>query len=195
MPAPLEIFASGAVELYLAVTGTAEPLTNAAPAGAWIKVGVAGSQDYAEDGVRITKATTNNEIFALGSYGVRKVFRDRETLKIALKLMDATLEALRDAFNQTVVTTALIGAGPAQDKAIPLLESQATPTFRAALIRLSNSPYLDGGGFQFWVPLVYSTGATEIGFKKTEPVGIELELTAIADSVAGFGKIRAQTIA
>jgi len=190
MPAPLEIFATGAIDLFLAVTGTADPVINAAPPGAWVKVGVAGAQDYGEDGVRITKGTTNNEVFALGSYGVRKVFRDRETLKIALTLMDATLEALRDAFNQTAVTTI---AGPPAEKTIPLLESQANPTFRALLARMSNSPYMDGGGFQFWIPLVYQTGTVELVFRKNEPVGIALEFTAIADAVSGFGKIHAQT--
>ena len=193
MPAPLEIFATGAVDLYLAPIATAEPPVNAAPPVAWVKVGVAGSKDYGEDGVRVTKGTTNNEIFALGSYGVRKVFRERETLKVALTLMDATLEAFRDAFNQTVVTTALIGAGPAADKTIPLLEDQANPTFRAALVRMSNSPYMDGGGFQFWIPLVYQTGTIEAVFRKNEPIGLALDFTAIADSVAGFGKIKAQT--
>jgi hypothetical protein len=187
---PYEIFATGACDVYLAVTGTADPVVNVAPPGAWIKVGVAGSSDYGEDGVRIRKETENNEIYALGLYGVRKVFRVREKLTISFTLMDATMEALRDAFNQTVVSTIV---GPPAEKTIPLLENVATPTFRSLLVRAPLSPYMSGGNIQFWVPLVYQTGATEFLFKKSDPVGIEMEFTAIADATSGFGKAHAQT--
>ena len=189
MPAPLEIFATGAIDVYLAVTGTADPVITAALAGAWIKVGVAGAQDYGEDGIKVKKSTENNEVYGLGSYGVRKVFRTREKLTIGFVLMDATLEAYRDAFNQTAVTTLV---GPPNEKTIPLLENQTTPTFRALLMRSSNSPYMDGGVLQWWVPLVYQTGDPETVYKKSDPVGLAVEFTAIADATSGFGKIHAQ---
>ena len=190
MPAPFEIYATGALDLYLAVPNTADPVVNVAPPGAWIKVGVSGGQNYGEDGVHIRKETENNEVYTTGSYGVRKVFRTREVLKIGVQLMDATLEAWRDAMNQTVVTAA---AGPPAIKSIPLLENVATPTFRACLLRMSLSPYFDGGGFQFWVPVVYQTGSIDSQFRKSDPAILELEFTAVADATNGFGKATAQT--
>lgn len=190
MPAPLHVFASGAFDVYLAPVGTADPAIGAAVPVAFVKVGVAGSQDYTEDGITIRKETENNEIYSLGSFGTRKVFRTREKLTIAFTLMDATLEALRDAFNQTAVTTV---AGPPAEKTIPLLEGTSSPTFRTLLIRGVGSAYMDGGVTQIWVPLVYQTGSPEIAFKKADPIGLALEFTAVADTVSGFGKVHEQT--
>lgn len=191
MPAPLEVFAAGTGDVFLAVTGTADPPVNAAPPVAWVKVGVAGSQDYSEDGITIAKSTENNSIYTSGQYGVRKVFRTRENLTIKFTVFDLTMEALRDAFNQTAVTTV---AGPPAIKTIPLLENAATPTFRAMLVRVPGlSPYFDGGVLQFWIPLVYQTGSPEIVLKKSDPAGLALEFTAVADAASGFGKVTAQT--
>lgn len=191
MPAPLEILATGAIDVYLAPTGTADPVINVAVPGTYIKIGVSGSQDYGEDGLKVRKETENNEIFALGSLGTRKVFRVREKLFIELTLMDATMEAYRDAFNQTAITTL---AGPPAEKTMPLLEGTASPTYRTLLIRASaGSAYMDNGVLQYWVPLVYQTGSPETVYRKSDPVGLALQFTAVADAVNGFGKLRQQT--
>jgi len=190
MSTPFEIFATGAVDVYLAVTGTADPVINTSPPGAWIKVGVAGKDDYGEDGVRVTKSTENNEVYVNGLYGVRKVFRTREKLMVAFTLLDATLEAYRDAWNQAVVT---VVAGPPAIKTIPILENVATPTFRAMLLRAPLSPYMAGGNLQWWIPLVYQTGSPESVYRKSDPVALALEFTAVADTASGFGKLSAQT--
>ena len=191
MPAPLEILATGAIDVYLAVTGTADPVINVAVPAAYVKVGVGGSLDYGEDGLKIRKETENNEFFALGSYGTRKVFRVREKLFIELMLHDATLEAYRDAFNQTAITTL---AGPPAEKTIPLLEGTASPTFRTLLIRAAGgSAYMDNGVLQYWVPLVYQTGSPETVYRKSDPVGLALQFTAVADATNGFGKLHSQT--
>lgn len=191
MPVPLEVFASGTGIVYLAPTGTADPVINVAVPGTYIMVGVAGASDYAEDGIVISKSTENNSIYTAGQLGVRKVFRTRENLTIRVKVYDLTLEALRDAWNQTVVTT--IG-GPPAIKTIPLLENAATPTYRTLLVRVPGlSPYMDGGAIQFWIPLVYQTGSPEILLKKGDPTGLEMEFTAVSDATNGFGKVTAQT--
>lgn len=190
MPAPFEVFATGAVDVFLAPANTADPVINVALSGSWIKVGVAGALDYNEDGVKVRKETENNEVYGLGGYGVRKVFRVREKLFIEFTLQDATIEAFRDAFNQTAVTTL---AGPPAEKTIPLLENITTPTTRALLFRSANSPYMDGGVMQWWVPIVYQTGNPETVFRKSDPVGLALQFTALADATNGFGKIHAQT--
>lgn len=189
MPGPFEIFASGAFDIFLAPPNQADPAL-AAPPVAWVKLGVAGAQDYAEDGIKITKATENNEIYGLGAYGVRKVFRTRETLKIGVTLLDATIEAYQAAFNQSAITTVV---GPPAEKNIPLQEGIATPVTRALLIRGANSPYMDGGFFTFWIPIVYQTGSPDTVFKKSDPIGLALEFTAISDATNGFGKIHGQT--
>ncbi|MGH2500261.1 MAG: hypothetical protein ACRDF0_09260 [Candidatus Limnocylindria bacterium] len=191
MPAPYEIFATGTGEVWLAPTGTADPAIDVALAPPWVELGTAGPDDFTEDGIVITKATENNEVYANGVYGVRKVFRTRENLKIALTLMDLTLEALSAAFNQTPVT---VVPGPPAEKTMPLLEGSATPTQRAMVIRVPDlSPYMDGGVLQFFIPLVYQTGSPEIALKKSDPAGLALEFTAIADAALGFGTVHGQT--
>lgn len=189
MPAPFEVFASGVFDVYLAPALTTEPAIEAAVPGTYIKLGVAGSQDYGEDGIRVRKSTDENEVFGLGLYGVRKVFRTRERLNIIVPLMDATLEALSAAFNQTAITALTV---PSR-KRMPLLENAATPTTRALLIKGNSSPYMDAGVLQWWVPIVYNTGDTEFGFRKADPVLLELDFTAVADATQGFGFVVAQT--
>lgn len=191
MPAPLEVFATGTGIAYLAVTGTADPAVNAAVPGAFVKLGVAGAQDYSEDGIVIQKSTDENKIYTAGQYGVRKVFRTREDLTVKLTVYDLTLEALAAAFNQTAITTVV---GPPAIKTIPLLEDAAVPVYRTMLIRVPGlSPYMDGGVLQIWIPLVYQTGATAIALKKADPAGLQMEFTAVADATYGFGKVTAQT--
>ncbi len=190
MPAPLEVFAAGNVDVYLAPSNTADPVINVAPPGAWIKLGVAGSLDYAEEGVSVRKATEENKIYGAGGYGVRKVFRTREDLTITVRLMDATLEAYQAAFNQVVITTL---AGPPAEKTIPLVENVATPVFRALLLRAPNSPYMDGGSLQWWIPIVYQTGDIDTVYRKSDPVVLELEFTSIQDATNGMGKSHMQT--
>jgi len=173
------------------VTGTADPVINTAVPAAYIKVGVSGSQDYGEDGLKIRKETENNEIFALGTLATRKVFRTREKLFIELMLMDATMEAYRDAFNQSAITTL---AGPPAEKTIQLLENTTSPTYRTLLIRAAaGSAYMDNGVLQYWVPLVFQTGSPETIYRKDTPVGLALQFTAVADAVNGLGKMRQQT--
>lgn len=190
MPAPYEIYANGLMDVYLAPANQADPAIGSAPPGAWIKLGVAGAQDYNEDGITVKKETENDSVYGLGSFGVRKVFRKRENLTIMLNLMDATIEAISAAFNQTAITVVV---GPPAEKTIPLLEGTATPTFRALLIKGALSPYMDGGVYQWWIPIAYQTGSPEFVFKKSEPVTIAMEFTAVADATNGFGKIHAQT--
>lgn len=191
MPAPLEVFAAGTGIIYLAPTGTAEPAVNVAVPGTYIQLGLAGAQDYSEDGIVIDKQTDENKVYTSGQYGVRKIFRTREDLSVKVTVFDMTLEALSAAFNQTTVATL---AGPPAIKRMALLENTATPTFRTMLIRVPTlSPYMDGGVTQVWVPLVYQVGNTAIALKKADPVGIEFEFGAIADATNGFGFITEQT--
>jgi hypothetical protein len=191
MPAPYEIYANGQMSVYLAAPNTADPAINVNPTGVgFTLLGVSGSQDYGEDGIAVGKATENNPFYALGSLGTRKVFRNRETLTIGLTLVDATIEAISAVLNQNTITTVV---GPPAEKKISLLEGVATPTFRAMLIKGSLSPYMDGGTFQWWIPIVYQTGTLEWLFKKADPIGVKAVFTAVADATNGFGLVHAQT--
>lgn len=189
MPVPYEIVA-GAVEAWLAPTGTTFPIISAAPSGSWLKLGVAGKLDYSEDGVVIRHEENVNRIRTLGTTGARKAFRNTEDLFIELTLMDATAEALSAALNQQAITTL---AGPPAEKTIPLLEGGAV-NLRAMLLRGVLSPYADTvNNFQFDIPLVYQDGPIEMAFKKGDPVGVKLHFVALADDTLGLGKVHIPT--
>lgn len=192
MAAPYEVFASGLFDVYLAPAGTADPVINAAVPGAYVLVGVSGKLNYDESGIKISKDTSNKEVKVLGSYATRKVFRESESLKVMFTLVDATAEALRDAFNQTAITTL---AGPPAEKTIPFLEGTASPTYRALLLRNSAaSPYMDAGVTQVWIPNAYQTGGIEwLIAHKTDPVALALEFTAVDADANRLGKVHFQT--
>ena len=189
MPAPFEIVA-GLLDAYLAPVGTAFPAINAAPGGAWIKLGAGGAKDYTEDGLVVRHEVGVQRIRSLGTTGPRKAFRESEDLFIELTLMDATAESISAALNQLAITTL---AGPPAEKTVQLLEGQVVTT-RALLLRGILSPYADSANnLQFDIPIVYQNGPIEMAFKKGSPVGPKLQFVALQDDALGFGKIHLPT--
>lgn len=190
MSAPFEIIA-GPVDLFLAPTGTAEPLINASPAIAWVKLGVVGSKDYDESaGVLVRSEQTIAPVSALGATGDRKAFRDKEKLVIEVTLMDATAESYQAALNQLAISTV---TGPPAEKKIQLLQGGTVQT-RALLVRGVLSPYADSvNNTQWFVPLVYQNNPVETVYKKAVPVGLKLQFVALQDDTLGFGTLHMPT--
>lgn len=190
MSAPFEIVA-GQVDAYLAVLGTAFPVSNVAPAAAWVKLGAAGAKDYSEDGVRIRHEGEKTKIRSLGGTGARKAFQVSEDLTIELTLMDATAEAISVALNQNAITTV---AGPPAEKTVQLMEGGVVVE-RALLIRGVLSPYADSVvNMQFEIPRVFQDGPIELAFKKGDPIGLTLKFFTLQDDALGFGKLRLPTV-
>jgi hypothetical protein len=190
MPAPFEIVA-GLLDAYLAPVGTAFPAINAAPAGAWIKLGAGGAKDYRpDDGVVVRWEESVDEEKSLGTTGPRKAFRTDEGLMIELTLIDFTAESLQAALNQNAITTL---AGPPAEKTIQLLNGPVVAT-RALLVRGVLSPYVDTANYlQFDIPLVYQRGSLDMAFKKAPAVGLKLQFRGLQDDNLGFGKIHLPT--
>jgi len=186
---PFEIVA-GAVDAWLAPVGTAFPVINAAPAVAWVKIGLNLSKDYADSGVLIRNLQTTKEVETLGTTGPVKAFREKEALEIELTLLDATAESYAQALNQSAVT---VVAGPPAEKTIPLIQG-GTVALRALLVRGLLSPYADSvSNVQWDVPLVYQSGDIESLYKKADPIGLKLVFRALQDPTLGFGKLHAPT--
>lgn len=189
MPAPLEIIA-GAADVWVAPALTADVALNAAPGGAWVKLGTAGSKDYTEDGVTLHMSQDVNEIFGLGATGPRKAFRNREGFHVTLTLMDVTLEMWAHAWNEAAITTLV---GPPAEKTINLVQGGAVNT-RAVLIRSAISPYADSANpTQLWIPLAYQKANVEARFKKADAMGLPLDFVALQDDTNGFGKLHMPT--
>lgn len=183
---------------YLAATATAFPAINAAPSGSWTKLGTNGDLNYdGQTGIVVAHPQSVNKWRALGDLGTRKIFPTEEDLMVKLKVVDLTLEMLKYALNNNAVTDTAAGSGTAGHRKLGLSRSFTPATF-ALLLRFNTSPY---GGTATWntqyeIPIVAMISSTELGWKKGEPVGYDLEFHALVDPTAAsaderFGVIRA----
>ena len=200
MPAPYEILAAP-FTLYHAPLGTAFPLIDAVPGVDWIKLGTSGDLNYADDGVTVEHSQTTKLFRALGNGGPRKAFIDEENLIIKLMLADVSLEQYLAALNHNTVTTVAAG-GEAGYKKIGLTRG-ATLVHRALLLRGRRSAYGDNGNLgldwnaQYEVPIAVQTGSPSAVWRRSDPVALALEWTALVDFNAAteaerFGRLLMQ---
>jgi hypothetical protein len=188
---PYEIIAAP-FTLWLAATGTAFPVVDAAPAGTWTKIGSSGALNYDEGGVSIEHSQSVSKWRPLGSAAPTKAFRTEEDLTISLVLHDLTLEQYAFALNGGSVTTVAAGSGTAGYKSLPL--TQGLLVTRYALLVRGVSPYGDFTG-QYEVPIVVHAGTPSVVYTKGEPAGLALKFEALRDTSLGLGTLRMQTAA
>lgn len=185
MGAPYEVIAAP-LTLWLAPVGTAFPAIDAAPAGPWAKVAQSGDLNYSEDGVTV-QHPQNVELWrALGSTGPRKAFRTEEGCIVTVTVHDMTLETYSLALNGNEVTNGN------EVRSINLHRGRDVTQY-ALLARGKISGYGDFDG-QYEVPVVVETGEPEPVFQKGEPVGLEMQFTALEDPDAAteeerFGRL------
>lgn len=179
---PFEVIAAPAT-VYFADAGTAMPDIDAdlSVLVAWTKVGSSGSLNYDDaSGIALQPEQTTVPWMALGDSAARKIFRTAEGFKVRLKLVDITVEQLALALNHNSVTTVPPGPGNAYRK-VGLSRGFNVAT-KALLIRWDVSPYLADGKSQFYLPRAAQTGnPTDLVAKKGEPMGVQLEWTALVD--------------
>ncbi|MFZ5749101.1 MAG: hypothetical protein ACOY45_15760 [Pseudomonadota bacterium] len=184
--------------LWLAPVGTAFPLIDAAPGGAWKLVGSNGDENYTEDGVTIQHSQTINKVRTAGSVGARKALRDSEDMMVSLTLLDMTLEQYALALNGNEVETTAAGIGTAGYKTLGLSRGEEVTTY--ALLVRGPSPYAPGMNAQFEVPRCYESGSPQPVFRKGQPAGLALQFDALEDPDAAsaderFGRLIAQHLA
>lgn len=196
MSTPYEVVAQP-FTLWVAPVATAFPDTDESPSGSWTKVGTSGDLNYSEDGVTVTHSQSVELWRALGSTGPRKAFRGEEELRIALTLVDVSLEQYKNALNYNSVSDTAAGAGTPGERKIGLSRGLAVNQ-RALLIRGGDgSPYGDSFVMQYEIPIAVEAGEPEVVFNKTEPAGLALEFVALEDPLANsdderFGRLVAQ---
>ncbi len=195
---PYEIIAAP-FTLWWAPVGTAFPLVNATPASPWAKVGSSGSLNYDDaTGVTVEHSQTMSAFRALGDAGTRKMFRTEESMKVKVKLVDVTLEQYRHALNQNTLTTTAAASGIPGTKKVGLSRGFTVATV-ALLIRGDVSPYGDSPlAMQYEVPIAAQIGSPMAVYKKSDPVGLELEWEVLVDTTASsdyerFGRLVQQT--
>lgn len=187
MAAPYEIIAAP-LTVYLAPVGTAFPLTNAAPAGTWFKLGTNGSKNYDAKGVTVTHDDTIGSFTPAGGTAKRKVFRTDESMMIEFDLADLTIEQYAKILNDATVT---VTAGPPATKDINLLQGLAVTTF--ALLARGVSPVNDALPLQYQVPIVYASSKPKPVYTKSAAALLNCQFEALEDLTLGFGKLLVQT--
>jgi len=181
---PYEVIAAAPIALYTADADTAKPSLDIDPPIAWTKLGLSGDLNYDDGaGVEISSPQNINPWRALGDSGSRKVFRQDEDLKVKVKVVDLTLETLSVALNGNAVTTVAPGVGTVGYKWIGYSRGLSVNT-KAVLIRLLVSPYGADWIGQYYFPRCAQSGSPTHLYKKTEPVGLELEFMALVKSDA-----------
>lgn len=176
---PYEVIAAAPIALYTAAADTAKPALDIDPPIAWTKLGLSGDLNYDDgSGVEVSNPQNLSPWRALGDAGSRKVFRQDEDCKIKVKVVDLTLETMSQAINGNSVTTVAPGVGTVGYKWIGLSRGLSVNTL-ALLIRLLISPYGADWIGQYYFPRCAQSGSPTQLYKKTEPVGLELEFMAL----------------
>ena len=194
---PYEIIMSP-FDVWIAPVGTAFPLVDAVPAGAWAKLGTNGNKNMSEDGITITHSQTINQKRVYGATGPVKVNRSAEDLSIAMVLDDLTLEQYGKILNNVAVADVAAGVGTAGYRSVTLRQGFDVSLF--AMLCRGASPYGDSLNMQYQVPRVYQGENPAPVLNKTDAAGLALNFMALEDPNAAtdaerFGKLVAQDAA
>lgn len=184
---------AGPLTLFLAPVGTAFPAIGSAPTGDWVKLGTGGARNYDTSGVTVMHSATYNKVRTDGATGPLAAFVDEEDLMFRVRLIDATLEQLRNALEGNAITTVAAGSGTPGTKTMGLSMGPGRAA-EYALIAEGPSPYLDGQVARFLVPRCYQSGNIEAVYRKSVPVGVSLEFTALENSAASSDATRFGTL-
>lgn len=187
MAAPMEVIASP-LTVWVASVGTAFPLTNAAPSGAWFQLGTSGTKNYDAKGVTVSHDETINKFIPAGGTVARKAWRSEENLSIEFELVDLTMEQYAKILNNATVNTTV---GPPATKDFNLLQGLTVVTF--ALLARGLSPINETLTAQYQVPIVYEADSPKPVFRKDAPAGLAVRFEALEDTALGIGKFMAQT--
>lgn len=187
MAAPFEIIVAP-LTVWVAPVGTAFPLTNAAPAGTWFKLGSSGTKSYDSKGVTVTHNETLGKFVPAGGTAARKAFRSEEQFLLEFELVDLSIAQYAKVLNNATVNTTV---GPPATQDIDLLQGLTVATF--ALIARGVSPVADTLPSQYQVPLCYEAASPSIVYSKSAPAALDVQFEALEDATLGFGKLLVQT--
>jgi hypothetical protein len=187
MDAPNEIIAAP-LTVYVAPLATAFPAVNAAPAGAWFKLGTSGDKNYDEEGVTVTHEQTIETFTPAGGTAPRKAWRTEEGLLIEFTLVDLTPEQYAKVLNDATVTT---DAGPPAIKRQDILLGLSVKAL--ALLARGKSSVNNALTAQYEVPIVYQAAAPAPVYAKGAPTGLACQFVALEDATSGFGRLVNQT--
>ena len=158
--------------------GTTATATARVGTAGWTQLGLYGSVNYSDEGVKVTISQATEKIRGCGSTGAIKAFRTEEDVMVSLTLRDLRPEMLTYALSSLPPNDGKIGLGRG-------VEVQTG----ALLLRGSGkSPYSSQLALEWWFPLGYfSSDSIEIDFSKSAPADLEMEYSVLADAAQADG--------
>lgn len=175
MSAPFEVIAAPA-DVYVAATGAAFPLVDAAPASAtWTLLGVVGMKDQSQDGVTVTNSQTMGEFTGAGGTVVRKRWRQAEGVTVAVTYADLSAPLYAMSLDAALTVTAPASATPGTSK---FEMYRGTQVAAYALIVRGLSPFNDTMVAQYQVPGVHQMGNPAPKYSPAGPAELALEYHA-----------------
>lgn len=185
---------SAPLTLWIAPIGTAVPLLDVAPSGAWTQVGVNGDLDYDSTGLTVTHNQTLATWTSVGSTAPAAVWRTDEQLEVSVTLADTTAASYALALNDVAVTTVAATTGAPGESDVVLLQGINVAIF--ALLARGLSALNQTLNAQYWLPCVYQSANPAPVYKKGAPAELQLTFATLNDpNGGGFGKFQQQSAA
>lgn len=182
--APFEVIA-GPAEVWIAPTGTAFPLVNAAPAAGWVSLG------YTDGGITVSHTQDIETFYVDQIVTPIKTIRTTEGLTVEFAMAQMTLERYAQVMGGATITT---DAGPPATKEFELQRGTTVQT-HALLVR-GPSPYVDEK-MQYELPIVFQSEDPAVTFSRDAMATLSTTWTALADTALPegeqFGRLVAQT--
>ncbi len=151
-------------------------------ADGWTLVGLAGSLNYAESGVKLRMNRTVNPIKVLGSLVPRKQIVSEFSFEAEFNVIDLSPEAMALAYGTDPADIASLNGGTGF-----AINTDPTPLQFAVLVRVEGqSPEVDGGNTQWQIYNAIQGGNAEGTFSKTEAFGAGHIWNAFQDSDGNF---------
>lgn len=192
MPSPMEVIASP-LTYYLAVTGTAFPAIDAAPAAAWVKLGKDGPLNYDDGGTSMKHSQSIETFTPAGSTIPRKAFRTEEGLVMSVTIVDLSVASWSKILDEAAVTTVPASSGVAGKKSFSGKRSVDVKNW--ALLARGQSTEDNTLNLQIEVPTVFQSADPSPVFTKGKPAALDLEFTALEVTPGQFFNIVIQTAA
>lgn len=145
----------------------------------WTQLGLYGSVNYSDEGVKITISQSTEKIRGCGATGPIKAFRTEEDVMVDLTLRDLRPEMLTYALSSIPPSSGKIGLGRGVD----------VQTGALLLRGPGKSPYSSQLALEWWFPLgFFSADSIEIDFSKSAPADLEMQFSVLADASQAAGE-------
>ena len=177
---------AGPATVYVAATGTAKPVVEAAPPNAW---SVFALKQYGDElDISFPQSLTAERVF--GETAPIKHFRSEEDVTVSLQVKNLDVNVLSYALNRNAVTVTAAGTSQVGRLTMDLERGQTVNT-HALLIRYV-SAFDKEWASQIWLPQVVVENEITLPFRRAEATMYTVVFKAEHHDSLGVGSIEMQ---